>query len=176
MSEPFVGQIIAVGFNFAPVGWALCNGQTLSIAENEVLYTLIGTTYGGNGTTNFQLPNLCGRVALGQGHSAGTSNYVLGQSAGSESVTLITNQMPAHTHQMQAGAGSDSNSPSNAFLGTVPGTLAQMYDPAPAPATNVNLAPTSTTVVGSSLPHENRQSLLTVNYIIALNGIFPPQS
>src|SRR5271169_2224155 len=105
MSQPFIGEIRIVGFNFAPRSWAFCDGQLLSIAQNSALFALIGTTYGGDGTTNFALPDLRGRAPLHTGQSSGTSSYVLGQSGGVESVTLTVSQMPAHVHSASAQAG-----------------------------------------------------------------------
>ena len=117
MSEPFLGQIMLVGFNFAPVGWALCNGQILSITQNTALFSLLGTTYGGNGTTTFALPDLRGRAAVGFGQGPGLSNYDLGQSTGTETVTLTVGQMPAHNHMVAANAANGNvSSPSGADL------------------------------------------------------------
>src|SRR3984893_4324338 len=117
MSEPFLGQIMLVGFNFAPQGWAFCNGQLLSISQNTALFSLLGTTYGGNGTTNFALPDLRGRAAVGFGQGPGLSNYDLGQSTGSEMVTLTVGQMPAHNHLVAANAATaTASSPSGADL------------------------------------------------------------
>jgi microcystin-dependent protein len=172
MSQPFVGQVIAVGVNFAPVGWALCNGQLLDISQYQALYTLIGTTYGGNGQTTFALPNLQGRVAVGVGQGPGLSNYVLGQLAGTESVTLNVNQIAAHTHNLAASANQTQSTPAaNEVLGT--------------PTTPIYLQSGATTGLagnavgnapGGATPHENRQPFQTINYIIALEGIFPTQS
>src|SRR5262247_1539362 len=117
MSEPFLGQIQPFGFNFAPTGWATCDGQILSIAQNTALFSLLGTTFGGNGQTTFGLPDLRGRVPIGQGQGPGLANYTLGQTGGQETVTLITSQMPQHTHSLvgvtEAG---DTNVPTGAFL------------------------------------------------------------
>jgi len=117
MSEPFVGEIRAFGFDFAPQGWLQCNGQTLAISQYAALFSLLGTTYGGNGTTNFQLPNLQGRVAIGQGNGAGLSPYVMGQAAGTENVSLATAQIPSHTHAVNAVTTTNNNvaSPSGAY-------------------------------------------------------------
>jgi microcystin-dependent protein len=174
MSEPFIGQIIAVGFNFAPVGWALCNGQTLDISSNAALYALIGTTYGGNGVNNFNLPNLTGRVAINQGQGPGLSNYVLGQAAGNETVTLSSGQMPGHTHVvLGTSAAATSANPSNSSL---LGSTASGVEVYAAPGNPVALAPTSIgPFPGGSQPHENRQPFQVINYIIALVGIYPSQ-
>jgi microcystin-dependent protein len=117
MSEPFIGQIMLFGGNFAPVGWALCNGQLMSIAQNTALFPILGTTYGGNGTTTFALPDLRGRAAVGFGQGPGLSNYDLGQSTGSEMVTLTVAQIPAHSHPVAANAAAANvQSPSGADL------------------------------------------------------------
>lgn len=172
MSQPFVGQVIAVGFNYAPVGWALCNGQLLDISQYQALYTLIGTTYGGNGQTNFALPNLQGRVAVGTGQGLGLSNYVLGQVTGTEAVSLTTGQIGAHTHNLAASANQSQSTPAtNEVLGT--------------PTTPIYLKSGGTTGLagnavgnapGGATPHENLQPFQTINYIIALQGIYPTQS
>lgn len=174
MSEPFVGQIIAVGFNFAPVGWALCNGQTLSISSYEALYNLIGTTYGGNGQTTFNVPNLQGRSAVGMGQGLGLSNYILGQAAGTETVTLNINQVPMHTHTVigTSAAGTSANPTTTSLLGTAPAG----FDVYHAPASMVALSPNSIgPSTGMSQPHENQQPFQVINYIIALLGVYPSQ-
>jgi microcystin-dependent protein len=173
MSEPFVGQIIAVGFSFAPVGWALCDGSSLAISSYSVLYNLIGTTYGGNGTTTFNLPDLRGRAAVNQGQGTGLSNYVLAESTGIEEVTLNVNQIGAHTHALSAASTATVSTPmANSVLGT-PATEQIYLTTGP----TVPLAGSSITPLpGGNLPHENRQPYQTINYIIALFGIYPPQS
>lgn len=174
MSEPFVGQIIAVGFNFAPIGWALCNGQSVSISEYSALYALIGTTYGGNGQTTFNLPNLQGRAAINQGQAPGLSSYTLGQAAGTESVTLTTNQMPQHTHAVMGTsvAATSAIPTTNSLLGSTSANVdvyATMANP-------VTLAPQSISQFpGGSQPHENQQPYQVINYLIALQGIYPTQ-
>ena len=177
MAQPYIGQIIAVGFNFAPQGWLLCNGATVPIQEYDVLFNLIGTTYGGNGQTNFGLPDLRGRAALGMGQGPGLSNYFLGQLAGTENVTLTAAQNAGHNHLLGAnsGAGNASDPGSTAVLAQVAGnTLATIYSSvAPTPSTLVSA---SISMAGGSQPHENRQPLLAINYIIAWAGLYPPQS
>ena len=133
MSEPFLGEIRIFGFNFAPQGWALCNGQLLPIAQNTALFSLLGTTYGGNGQTTFALPNLQSRVPLHQGQGPGLSQYYIGQSAGSETVTLTSNEMPIHNHQVGAASAPTSKSPSGAVpaytsTGSSYGTTARPAD------------------------------------------------
>jgi microcystin-dependent protein len=173
MSFQYVGQILMVGFNFAPSGWALCNGQLLTISQNEVLYTLIGTTYGGNGTTNFALPDLRGRVPIHPGQGIGLSNYSIGQSGGAETTTLNVNNLPSHNHGIEV-----SNTNGTVRYGGEPTrTLAglpnvDMYTTlAPTRAMN----PATITSTGGNQPAPNLQPYLSVNFIIALTGIFPSQ-
>lgn len=175
MGQPFVGQVLAVGFNFAPVGWLLCDGSTQSISEYEVLYTLIGTTYGGNGTTTFGLPDLRGRSPLNAGQKPGRSTYVMGQMSGSETVTLLSNQVGAHSHRLMASSltGTTATPSGTTALAQSPQTLVNVYGAGPG---NTTLAPSAIGRAGSSLPHENRQPFIAVNYIICFAGIFPPQS
>ena len=168
MSQPYVGEIRLFAGNFAPLGWAFCDGQLLSIAENEVLFNLIGTTYGGDGQNTYALPDLRGRVPLHQG-SNGQSNYIIGQSGGVESVTLAANQMPAHRHAMLAStaAASATHGPSEALGSSA--TMKLYGTGAPVMAMDPNaIAP-----AGGGQPHENRPPFLVLNFIIALQGIFP---
>ena len=174
MSEPFLGQICSFGFNFAPRGWSLCNGQLISIAQNTALFSLLGTTYGGNGTVTFGLPDLRGRTALGQGNGPGLTPRVIGEMSGEENVTLITTQMPAHNHLVNANS-TDSNpqavkTPAN----NLPG-----YDdagPLYAPTANATMLPTMIQPAGGSQPHDNMQPYLVINYCIAMQGIFPSRN
>ena len=168
----FVGQIIAVGFNFAPVGWVFCNGQLLPIADYQVLFALIGTTYGGDGQTTFAVPNLCGRSPLGAGTGPGLSPAVLGQMAGTEEVTLTSSQIGAHSHAVVASSstGSTAQPTATSALAVQSNNAISMYGSATA---MVPLAPAAIGATGSSLPHENRQPFNTVNYIISTEGIFP---
>jgi microcystin-dependent protein len=180
MSEPYVGQILAVGFSFAPVNWAPCDGRLLSIGEYTTLYTVIGTTYGGDGVTTFALPDLRGRVPVDVGQRSGLSNYVLGQAGGSEQVSLSPQTMPQHTHPLFANsaAGTAAMPLSSLVLATEGGAGAvsiPVYN-ADAPADLQALAPSSILPAGGSAPHENRQPFLAINYIIALEGIFPSQN
>jgi microcystin-dependent protein len=179
MAEPFIGQIMLVGFNFAPTGWALCNGQLLPISQYTALFSLLGTTYGGNGTTNFALPNLQGRAAVGFGNGAGLSPYVLGQVTGSETVTLTVSQMPAHTHNINADSAlAKVQSPSGAFLASadLPSAHSPVAVYTPTVTTPVTLNNGSVQATGGSQPHSNIQPVLALNYIIALQGIFPSRS
>ncbi|MDT8439545.1 MAG: tail fiber protein [Wenzhouxiangellaceae bacterium] len=171
MATPFIGEIRLFAGNFAPAGWAFCDGQLLPISENETLFNLIGTTYGGNGQSTFALPDLRGRVPIHFGPGIGLSNRIIGETGGVEQVTLTTPQIPAHNHPLQATSA----------LATVPGPggavpaqsrqagidLYLEDDP------SVSMAPTSIGAVGGSQPHENMQPYLGMNYIISLFGIFP---
>jgi microcystin-dependent protein len=175
MAQPYVGQIISVGFNFAPVGWHLCDGTLLDISQYDALFNLIGTTYGGNGTTNFAIPDLRGRAPLCMGQGTGQPNYIQGQIAGSESVTLIANQVGAHLHNLMASTmnGSATNPTSSLALGQNPVSTVPVYGPAPSTTALLGLS------IGNSFggtPHENRQPFLAINYIISLFGTYPSQS
>ncbi|MBR1266844.1 phage tail protein [Bradyrhizobium sp. AUGA SZCCT0222] len=168
MAQPYVGEIRMFAGNFAPAGWFLCDGQLISIAENEVLFQLIGTTYGGDGQSTFALPDLRGRLPLHQG-----GGFTLGQPGGVESVTLTVQQMAAHTHPMIASTslGQDPN-PSGKIVAQIGGgALPYIQD-----VTDTNLNAQAVTTVGGSLPHENMQPYLCVNFIISQFGIFPPPS
>ncbi|TNJ32878.1 phage tail protein [Arenimonas terrae] len=176
MSNPYVGEIRLLGFNFAPVGWFPCDGRLLSIAEYEVLFVLIGTTFGGDGVTTFGLPDLRGRVPIHQGQGPGLSTYVIGQMAGTETVTLISNNIPAHSHQAFATtAAASTGTPGPTLLpGTVSGQTMYVTDTSGgAPFT---LAPQSMTTAGGNQPHENCMPSLTVGFCIAWAGIFPSQN
>lgn len=163
MSEPFIGEIRATSFGVVPRGWALCNGQVLSIAQNQALFSILGTTYGGNGVTTFALPNLQGRVPIGAGNGV-----QLGEAAGSPQVTLITTQLPAHNHALLASSAAGAEDPTDRGP-----AAAKAYGPATAlaPLDSSALAP-----AGGSQPHGNMQPYLTINYLIALTGIFPSRS
>jgi microcystin-dependent protein len=173
MTQPYVGEVRMFGGNFAPVGWFFCNGQSLSIAQYDVLFSLIGTTYGGDGVNTFNLPNLQGRLCVGMGQGPGLSNYVIGQMAGSENVTLTTSTMPAHQHTLNATT-------TNATLGTPGGNLTgkattgDMYAAAPG-ETLGNLSTQSVGYAGGSQPHPNLMPSLCVSFIIAYVGIYPSQ-
>jgi microcystin-dependent protein len=174
MSQPFIGQIMAVAFNFAPEGWAFCDGSLMSIAQNPALFDLIGTTYGGDGIATFALPDLRGRAVVLQGQAPGLSNYVIGEVVGEETHALTVSGMPSHTHALGAAAtGTAANPGTNEVIGTPPGT-----DGTYAGASNplVALASNSVGAAGAGVPHENRQPFLSLNYIIALFGIFPSQN
>jgi microcystin-dependent protein len=172
MDEPFLGYIALVAFNFAPQGWAFCNGQLLPISQNEALFSLLGTTFGGDGVTTFALPDLRGRVPIHSGQGLGLSPYVLGQLAGSESVGVNVNEMAGHTHLPQcATASGNSTGPGGAVWAATSGD--NLYA---ASTPGVALAAQAIGSAGGGQNHENRQPFLGVNYIIALVGIFPSQS
>ena len=174
MSEPFVGQVIAVGFNFAPVGWAMCDGSLLPISENAPLFSLIGTAFGGNGTTTFALPDLRGRAALGFGQGAGLQSYSLAQVGGVESVTLTGSQFASHTHNLQGAASGTTPTPGPGVVLGAPAAGTSIYATAGTSAT-LSVAAVSPSA-GGGQPHGNRQPSTTVNYIISLFGIFPSQA
>ena len=171
MSQPYVGEIRLFGGNFAPAGWAFCDGRLLPISENETLFQLIGTTYGGDGQSTFALPDLRGRVPVHQGTGAGAT-YLMAQTGGVESVTLTTAQMPVHTHPMQATSSGQQASPQGAYFAVVSSSQAgaNAYGAAP---TDTPLVPTSVSSAGGNQPHENMQPTLFVNYIISYFGVFP---
>lgn len=170
--DPFIGQIILFAGNFAPRGWALCNGQLLPIAQNTALFSILGTTYGGDGQTTFALPDLRGRVPIHPGQGPGLSPYQLGQRAGTETVTLTTQQMPIHSHGFTPGCSTDppnAQSPSNA----VPAQLdTQTFGTEP----NASMRPGNSTNAGGSQAHDNVQPYTCVNFVIALEGIFPSRN
>ena len=170
MSEPFLGEIRIFTFGFAPKGWALCNGQLLQIAENDALFSLIGTVYGGDGVTTFALPDLRGRVNLGLGQGPGLSLYSLGQKGGAESVALTANQVGAHTHNIAAASSATAADPGSTVIPGTPAANTAFYASAGA---DTALAPSAIGSAGSGGAHENRQPFTVINYIIALNGIFP---
>jgi microcystin-dependent protein len=177
MSDQFVGEIRIFGFNFAPTGWALCDGQLLPISQNTALFSLLGTYYGGNGTSNFALPNLQGSAPLQQGQGPGLSPYDLGQVGGEPTVTLLTNQIPAHTHTPGClnGAGT-SNSPAGHILASaMVGRQGESRYTA-GPGTSPNMSPQALQLTGGNLPHNNMPPYLTVNFCIALQGIYPSRS
>jgi microcystin-dependent protein len=170
MGTPYIGEIRMVGFNFAPSGWAHCNGQLLPISENEALFTLIGTTYGGDGQNTFALPDLRGRAPMHVGTGLGIT-HIVGELGGQETVTLTTQQIPSHTHVPQANTGGNPvNDPSGKVL--TGWTGAQYINQAPAAA----MSPSALDPTGGSQPHENRPPYVTINFIISLFGIFPPQT
>ncbi|WP_027890999.1 phage tail protein [Calidithermus chliarophilus] len=171
MSDPFIAEIRIVGFQFAPRGWARCDGQLLPINQNTLLFSLLGTTYGGNGRTTFALPDLRGRAPVQPGQGPGLSNRTLGQSGGSQTVTLLQTQIPAHNHALRAVNDlADSSNPG--------GSLARAagVQPYGTGSPNAVLAPQSVGAAGGSQPHNNLQPYLMLNFVIALQGVFPQRS
>ena len=174
MSQPFVGQVIAVGFNFAPVDWHLCDGSLLLIDQYTALFSLLGTTFGGDVQTTFGLPDLRGRVVVGAGQGPGLQPYLPGEIAGVESVSLSSSQFAGHTHALMAAATATTGTPgSSVVLGTSE-TATPIYATS---GSSTGLAGSTVTVApGQNLPHENRQPTTTINYIISLNGVYPSQT
>lgn len=172
-SEPFIGEIKLFAGNFQIIGHAFCNGQLMSIAQNTALFALIGTTYGGDGQTTFGLPDLRGRIPIHQGTGPGLTTRVIGEVAGSETVTITVNQLPLHTHLMNCNtATGNSADPTNNFWAAQP-ALTQ-YEAAPTAASN--LKPNAISNAGGSQPHTNQQPYLAINYLIATEGIFPSRN
>lgn len=175
MSQPYVGEIRLFPYTFAPNGWLDCDGRLLPISEYDVLFNLIGTTYGGDGMNTFALPNLCGRVPIHQGTGTGLGTYVLGQQAGTESVTLIPNQLPAHTHAFNAvnSAASSPGPAANLQLGSVSGDT--LYTNSITGIGSGNLALTAVGSAGGGLPHDNTMPSLVARFCIAWAGVYPSQ-
>lgn len=172
MSQPFIGEIRMFGGSFAPAGWAFCNGQLLPISENDALFILLGTTYGGDGQETFALPNLQSRIPIHMGTGPGLSSYIIGEQGGVEEVTLTVNQIPIHTHApLASDAGGTADSPGNNYWAT--SSLGKPYVAAPP---NVLMNPGTITPSGGSQPHDNMLPFLCVTYIISLFGIFPSQT
>ena len=183
MSQPFLGELRIFAGNFNPRGWAFCRGQLLAIAQNDALYALIGTTFGGDGQTSFALPDLQGRIPVGQGQGPSLSNYTLGQKAGAETVTLTTGQMPAHNHVLMASTAKGNQAVP--LTGSImagpdagnPNTTATYYvQPTPNPLTPSTLAASTIGNAGGNQPHDNIMPSLCLNYIIALEGVFPSRN
>jgi microcystin-dependent protein len=171
--EPYIGQVCLFGFNYAPRGWALCNGQLLSIGQNSALFSLLGTTFGGDGISTFALPDLRGRVAINQGDQPGLSKYAMGQTGGSETVTLNVTQMPQHVHagQLHASNGAANQEEAQNHL------LAETAVYTDAAANQVmNASAVTVGPTGGNQPHPNLQPYLTLNYCIALEGVYPPRT
>lgn len=179
--DNYIGEIRLFAGTFAPVGWAICDGSLLPISQNDVLYTLLGTTYGGDGVTTFGLPDLRGRVPVSQGRSTTGTQYVLGSKAGTDSVTLTTANMPAHQHTFSvSNSAATQISANNAFLAnpvdqTTNAKTVLFYLPDTTQETVQPLLADSLTTAGGSQPHENRMPYTVINYIIATQGIFPTQ-
>lgn len=174
MADPFVAEIRIFPFNFAPKGWAFCDGQLLPLSQNTALFSLMGTTYGGNGKSNFALPDLQGRAPMHPGQGPGLSLHDLGETGGSETVTLLESEIPAHNHMVSA-ASSTGNSPtpgSNVVLCKIAGENA-FHTQAAAP--QVLMAAQALVPAGGDAPHNNMMPYITFNFCIALQGVFPPR-
>jgi microcystin-dependent protein len=174
MADPFVAEIRIFPFNFAPKGWAFCNGQLLPISQNTALFSLLGTTYGGDGKSTFALPNLEGSAPIHAGQGPGLSLYDLGQSDGTETVTLLQSEIPAHNHSMNASTqdGTDNHPQQNLLAQGI--GIGQYIDQGTGPFVNLN--PNVLPSTGGSLPHNNMMPYLTLNFNIALQGVFPPRT
>jgi microcystin-dependent protein len=174
MSDPFVAEIRIFAGNFAPTGWAFCQGQLLPLSQNTALFSLLGTLYGGDGKSNFALPDLQGRAPMNQGQGQGLSQRFIGEEDGAESVTLLPTEMPVHTHTLRASTGGASQlSPSGGVWSSAVGRT-----PPPLYSTtqNTSMGPNALNVAGGGLPHNNMHPYLVLNFIIALQGVFPPRS
>jgi microcystin-dependent protein len=182
MGDTYIGEISLGGWNFAPHGFALCNGQTLSISPNTALFSLLGTNFGGNGTSTFQLPDLQGRVPIHWGNGAGLSPYSIGQNGGIETVTLLQGQIPSHTHALNVNgsAGTTPTPGTTTYLAAGPATgsgpNATSLNTYTTVAGNVALNPAAIGNTGGGQPHTNIQPFLAVTYVIALQGIYPSRN
>lgn len=174
MSDPFVAEIRIFGFNFAPRGWAFCNGQLIPLSQNTALFSLLGTTYGGNGQTTFALPDLQARAPMYWGQGPGLSLHDIGETAGSQSVSLLSSQLPIHSHNISVPTLAEARADRANAYNNVPANPADATYAASGAATA--MSPQSTTVAGSGQPHNNMQPYLTLNFCIALQGIYPPRN
>jgi len=178
MANPFVAEIRIYPFNFAPKGWAFCNGQLMSISQNTALFSLLGTTYGGDGKSNFGLPNIQGSAPMHPGQGPGLSLHDLGETGGSDTMTLLTSEMPSHTHTISCidgpRAGGQSGQPGNATLVKTGGVPANAYTSGA--SQNQTMAANMVGIMGGNLPHNNLMPYLTLNFCIALQGVYPPRS
>ena len=175
MSNQFVAEIRIFAGNFAPTGWATCDGQLLPISQNTALFSLLGTTYGGDGKSTFALPNLQGSAPMQQGQGPGLSLRDLGEIGGEQNVTLLQTEMPAHSHTAVAASGTGQPDPTgNAWASGAKG-FGNIYSPS-VPANNAQMNPLATSIAGGSLPHNNMMPYLCLTFIIALQGVFPPRS
>jgi microcystin-dependent protein len=176
MADPFVAEIRIFPFNFAPKGWAWCDGQLLPLSQNTALFSLLGTTYGGNGKSNFALPNLQGSVPMHPGQGPGLSLYDLGQTGGSETVTLLESEIPAHFHAINASTNAADEEGSKQPAGMIPGAQQASNQIYTALSNAVAFDPNALAPAGGDQPHNNMMPYLTFYFCIALQGVFPPRS
>ena len=173
MADPFVAEIRIFGFNFPPKGWAFCDGQIMPLSQNTALFSLLGTTYGGDGKSTFALPNIQRSAVVGAGQGSGLTERFTGVIGGSQSTTLLESEMPTHTHGLNASFDTGTeNKPDNNYLAAGQGI--RLYDTNNRPTTT--MAPQMATIAGGSLPHNNMMPSLTLSYCIALQGVFPPRN
>jgi microcystin-dependent protein len=174
MADPFVAEIRIFPFNFAPKGWAFCDGQILPLSQNTALFSLLGTTYGGDGKSNFALPNMQGNAPMHPGQGPGLSLHDLGETGGSDTVSLLESEIPSHSHQLMSVAGfaGTNNDPTNEVLAKGDAGL----QPYASPGALVNMADSAIAPAGGDQPHNNMQPYLTLNFCIALQGVYPPRT
>jgi microcystin-dependent protein len=170
--QVFLGSMVLVPYNFAPKGYALCQGQLMAISQNTALFSLLGTQFGGNGTSTFGLPNLQGSVPVGKGQGPGLSDYSMGEITGTPNVTLLTSEVPPHNHAMNSEKTGGQASPVNNAIGTLVGQTVFSDQTAPLTPLNAGVLPAA----GNSQPHNNMMPYQGLNWVIALEGIFPPRS
>jgi microcystin-dependent protein len=175
MSNPFVAEIRIFAGNFAPAGWATCDGQLLPISQNTALFSLLGTVYGGDGRSTFALPNLQGSAPMQQGQGPGLSLRSQGEIGGEQNVTLLPTEMPAHNHTAVAASGTGQPDPTNNAWASGAKGFGSIYSPS-VPANNVQMSPTALAFNGGGAPHNNMMPYLCLTFIIALQGVFPPRS
>ena len=175
MSDQFVAEIRIFAGNFAPIGWATCDGQIMPISQNTALFSLLGTNYGGDGKSNFALPNLQGSVPMGAGQGPGLTDRVIGETGGSQNVTLLPTEIPQHTHTALASTSGGTNSPAGAAWGESKLGKTPLAVYAASGPNNVTMNPQALSPAGSSFPHNNMPPYLCLTFIIALQGIFPPR-
>jgi microcystin-dependent protein len=173
MANPFVAEIRIMPFNFAPTGWAFCNGQLMPISQNTALFSLLGTTYGGDGKSTFALPNMQGNAPMQAGQGPGLSLRDLGETGGEQTVTLLQTEIPAHSHIAVADGVADTASPQNNTWGSALKGHGDLYAPA---SSLVQMSPLALSIAGGNLPHNNLQPFLTLNFVIALQGVYPARN
>lgn len=176
MSSPFLGEIMMVPYNFAPLGWAFCDGQILPISQNTALFSLLGTFYGGNGTSNFALPDFQSRVPVGAGQGPGLSEYLIGDAGGEINDELLTTTVPTHTHVLLGSTLTGTTASPGGSLPAVPNSAAKFQKMYVSAGNQVNMSSAAILPAGGSQPHNNLMPYLVISFVIALQGIFPPRS